>query len=77
MRFAGWIIKATNTHTEICSIYCFSTVKMFYANAPKCFVIRTLHVSVTQNAETHTHFGQPFSSIYCVLLPLRFITSQT
>jgi len=25
---ACWIIKATNTHSELCNIYCFSTVTM-------------------------------------------------
>jgi len=46
MRIAWWIPKATNTHTHtnsrLCNTYGFSHCNSGYANAPQCYVIRTL-----------------------------------
>jgi hypothetical protein len=46
MRFACWITKATNTHSEYVILIAFH-VKNDYANAPQCYVILTLHVLLT------------------------------
>jgi hypothetical protein len=43
MRFAGWITKATDTHSEYV-IYCFSMTTVFTQTLPYCYVVRTLPV---------------------------------
>ena len=40
MRFACWITKATDTHSEYVILHFHGN--SIYANAPQCYVIRTL-----------------------------------
>ena len=41
MRFACWITKATDTHTENMLYLLLVRVDSGYANAPECYVVRT------------------------------------
>jgi hypothetical protein len=43
MRFARWITKATDTHSEYVILYCFSTAKML-SEAPLNYIVYTLRL---------------------------------
>ena len=45
MRFARWITKATDKHSEYVMLIAFPRQKNGYANAPQHYVIRELPVS--------------------------------
>jgi hypothetical protein len=69
MRFACWISKATDTHSE-CVILLLFHGNNGYANAPQCYVIRKLPVLLLINMRTKvqyhcfqpcTHRGTPMS----------------
>ena len=49
MHFACWIPKATNTHSEYVTLICFFQRINDYKNAPECYVIHTLPLSLLLN----------------------------